>query len=85
MEVKTIAGIPNKGGSNDGNALNAQFNGPMGICVDSFGTLFIADSWNNSIRKLSSNGIISTIREFENLKYPNSVRLDRFGNIWVVD
>jgi hypothetical protein len=47
-------------GDKDGKALSALFNFPKGIAYDSKGNLFIADMSNNSIRKLSPDGIVTT-------------------------
>jgi len=48
-------------GYKDGKALAALFTFPRGIAYDSKGNLFIADDWNNCIRKMSPAGIVSTI------------------------
>lgn len=50
-----------KEGHKDGKALTALFAYPKGIAFDSKGNLFIADEWNNCIRKLSSDGIVSSL------------------------
>ena len=44
----------------NGPATSAQLNSPDGVAVDSFGTLYIADTGNSRIRK-ASNGVISTV------------------------
>jgi hypothetical protein len=50
------------GFSGDGGpATNAQLNGPQGIALDQSGDLFIADTFNNAIREVTPNGIITTI------------------------
>jgi|GEM_PF-6633647 len=49
--VSTIAGTGNPGDS-DGIGTAASFNQPFGICINSQGVLFVADSWNNKIRQL---------------------------------
>ena len=57
-----VAGNSRAGFSGDGGpARNAQLNNPLGIAVDSAGNVFIADSTNNRIRKVSSDGIITTV------------------------
>ncbi len=53
-------GIPTFSGDS-GQAINASLNGPEGICMDSFGNLYIVDGANPRIRKVDNNGIISTI------------------------
>jgi len=44
-----------------GLATNAELNVPYGVAIDGSGNVFIADSGNNRIRKVSTNGIISTV------------------------
>ena len=57
--VTTIAGAGSAGYVN-GNASTAKFNYPRGICRDTSGNLFIADSWNHRIRKIDSQGNVTT-------------------------
>jgi hypothetical protein len=47
-------------GNRDGKALTALFNSPKGMAYDSKGNLYLADTGNHSIRKLSPSGIVST-------------------------
>ena len=50
------------GYSGDGGAAtNAELNDPFGVAVDATGNLFIADSGNNVIREVGTNGIITTV------------------------
>ncbi len=56
------AGTDYGGYSGDGGAAtNAELDGPSGVAVDVTGNLFIADSYNNVIRKVGTNGIIITV------------------------
>ncbi len=57
--VTTVAGT-GKEGYLDGPADSARFSSPRGICIDSKGTIFVADCWNHRIRKISPNGIVTT-------------------------
>ena len=59
--VTTIAGILDSIGKRDDVAMNATFNNPHGVEVDKFGNVYIADRYNHLIRKLDTNGIITTI------------------------
>lgn len=60
--ITTVAGSGVKGYSgNNGLATSAQIGAPTGIAVDGAGTLYFADSDNNCIRKVATNGIITTI------------------------
>jgi sugar lactone lactonase YvrE len=59
--ITTVAGNGTLGFSGDnGPATSAELNGPTGVAVDSAGDLYVADSNNNRIRKVS-NGIITTV------------------------
>jgi sugar lactone lactonase YvrE len=62
--VNTIAGILHSNGSMDGTNSNAQFNSPFGITVDAVGNLYVADTDNHAIRKLTpvgTNWVVTTI------------------------
>jgi uncharacterized protein (TIGR03437 family) len=56
-----IAGNSRAGFSGDGGpAVNAQINAPQGIALDAAGNVYIADSLNNRVRMVNTNGMIST-------------------------
>lgn len=57
--VTTFAGT-GVAGSQEGTTLTAQFNGATGVCLDSFGNVFVADYYNNKIRKIDVLGNVST-------------------------
>ncbi len=60
--IRTVAGTGTAGFSGDGGpAARAQLNGPTGIAVDATGALFIADSGNNRVRRVSPDGTITTV------------------------
>lgn len=59
--VTTLCGSPGKIGSTDGNGSNARFNHPLGITSSPDGTLFVADSSNHTIRKITSHGTVTTL------------------------
>ena len=60
LTITTVAG----GGSSLGDggaATTAQLNNPRGLAVDGAGNLYIADTWNNRIRKVDTAGVITTV------------------------
>jgi len=61
--VTLFAGITNTSGDNDGLTTNATFNTPSGIAVDSSGNVYVADSGNKKIRKVTPTGEVSTFYE----------------------
>ena len=94
--VSTIAGT-GVAGFTDGRAGEAQFDGPIGIAVDPSGNLFIADTYNDSIRKITTEGIVTTIAGTGSPGYsdghgngamfdtPCGVAIDKDGNVFVAD
>lgn len=58
--VTTLAGN-GTAGSADGSGMNATFNSPLGICVDSSGNVFVADSGSAKIRKITPTGVVTTL------------------------
>src|SRR3569832_861004 len=59
-EVTTLAGTSKVYGSADGTGPAARFNLPLGIASSSSGELYVADTFNNTIRKISPAGAVST-------------------------
>jgi hypothetical protein len=54
-----IAGTGQQGFSGDGGlALNAQFSGPWDVALDSMGDIFVADTGNARVRKITQDGLI---------------------------
>jgi uncharacterized protein (TIGR03437 family) len=84
--ITTFAGnnksLPGYGGDG-GAATSAQLNDPVGVAVDSAGTVYIADANNNAIRKVSG-GNISTFPG-GTLHHPDGVAVDPVGNLYVAD
>ncbi|RKZ37867.1 MAG: hypothetical protein DRQ49_15445, partial [Gammaproteobacteria bacterium] len=98
--ISTVAGSGTAGNSGDGGAaISASLNYPYGIAVDSSGNLYIADTENHSIRKVGTNGVISTVAGIGTfgyhgdggaatsaaLTYPTSVAIDSSGNLYIAD
>ena len=60
--ITTIAGNGTTGYSGDGGpATSASLNGPIGVAVDGSGNLFIADYYSNRVRRVSPDGVITTV------------------------
>jgi hypothetical protein len=62
--VTTIAGLPGVWGKTDGTNTSARFNRPQGISLDGSGNLYVTDSGNETIRKLTPSGtnwIVTTV------------------------
>ena len=98
--ITTVAGKGTNSYSGDGGAAtNASLNFPASVAVDAAGNLFISDSYNNRIRKVDTNGIITTVAGNGILGYsgdggaatnaacnePMSVALDAAGNLLIAD
>lgn len=97
-EVSTFAGFAGSFGSADGTGTNAQFYGPQGIAADSAGYLYVADTANATIRKISPAGAVSLFAgsagSFNSLDgagasarfyQPEGVAVDGAGNVYVAD
>lgn len=98
--ISTVAGNGTYGFSGDGSvATSASLSHPTDIAVDVGGNIFIADSDNNRIRKVTASGIISTFagngaRSFTGdggpatsaaLNGPRGVAVDALGNVLIAD
>ncbi|MGA2052591.1 MAG: immunoglobulin domain-containing protein [Opitutales bacterium] len=96
--VSTLAGMPGVPGTLNGTGAGARFNGPSGIAVDNEGNLFVSDTNNHTIRKVTSAGNVTTIAGLANFNgsvdgigsgaefgAPMGIALDNAGNYYVVD
>jgi len=83
--IRTIAGTGQPGFSGDGGlASAAQLNSPYGLALDNRGNLYIADLGNGRVRRVTSDGIISTIAAAP-LISPRNLAADNAGNLYVSD
>lgn len=98
--INTIAGNGKEGYSGDGGpATDAQLNKPAGITLDDFGNMYVADEGNDVVRKISANGLVSTVagngkRGYQGdgeqairaeLSEPRDVAIDHIGNMYIAD
>ncbi len=82
--ISTIAGTSDAGAKGDGGpAALAQLNAPRSVAIDSFGNLYIADSGNNEIRKITPGGIIAPFST--ELSDPEGVAMDANGMVYIAD
>lgn len=87
--VTTLAGN-GSAGATDGTGAGASFNGPQGLAFDALGNLYVADSGNNRIRKISPLGQVTTVagnypgadNNNVNLDKPVGIVIDASGNAY---
>ena len=97
-EVSTLAGTGESGSMNGDGITEARFNSPTGVAVDAEGNVYVADTSNHLIRKITAAGEVSTlagtgesgsmngdgITEAQ-FNYPRGVAVDAEGNLYVAD
>ncbi len=99
--ITNFAGVPGEGGydGDGGLATSAHFAEPLGLALDSPGNLYIADVFNNVIRKVDTRGIITTVVGNGTVGYtgdnglatnaqldnPLGVLADKSGNLYIAD
>jgi sugar lactone lactonase YvrE len=85
--INTIAGDGNfvysGNGGDGGPATSATLDVPQGVAVDAVGNLYIADTGDNRIRKVGTNGVITTVSS--GLAVPEGVAVDALGNIYIAN
>src|ERR1022692_4961462 len=97
-QVTTLAGLAGASGTNDGTVGAARFNYPSGVAVDTDGNVYVADTYNHAIRRVTPLGMVSTLAGLAGshgtndgpngaarFYYPNSVAVDTNGSVYVTD
>ena len=100
--VTTLAGLVNVSGSKDGKGSDARFGsmfgGPSSVAVDGAGNIYVADKANQTIRKVTSTGVVTTLAgvagsqgtndgpaNVARFYDPEGVAVDKSGNVYVAD
>ena len=83
--VTTVAG-DGTAGYTDGPAAQARFNGPIGVAVDAqSGSVYVADTYNDRIRRISTDGQVTTIAEAVAFDTPCGIVVANDGSVIVAD
>jgi streptogramin lyase len=96
--VTTEAGVPGRTGAEDGGADVATFTRPADVAEGPDGALYLADSGNHVVRRISPDGQVSTFaglagvpgdadgkREAARFRNLRSLLFDAMGNLWIAD
>lgn len=96
--VTTLAGAVGVAGSADGTGTAARFNYPFSLAVDASGNVYVADLWNSTIRKITPEGVVTTLAgvaktpgtadgqgNVARFCGPRAVAFDGVGRIFVAD
>lgn len=96
--VSTFAGRAGLSGSGDGAAAAARFNTPTGLARDGAGNLYVVDSGNHTLRRITPAGVVTTVAgspgnpgtadglgPAARFSWPNRIAVDAAGTLYVTD
>ncbi len=96
--MTTLAGLAGNTSTNDGTGSAARFFQPYGVAVDSAGNIYVADTYNCTIRKVTAAGVVTTLAgsavyagsadgtgNAAQFYCPEGVAVDSAGNVYVAD
>ncbi len=98
-QITTVAGTGHSGSSGDGGPATAAWLAPWDVVVAEDGSLYVSDYDDNRVRKIDTNGVISTYAGGYNsgfggdggpanqakLAFPSNLALDAEGNLFIAD
>lgn len=97
-DVTTYAGTAGSYASTDGTGAAARFYSPFGVAVDTAGNVYVADSYNSTVRKIGLGGVVTTLAGAAFQKgstdgtgtaarfdQPFGIAVDANGNVYVSD
>ncbi|MFC0253528.1 hypothetical protein [Massilia consociata] len=96
--ISIVAGSATESGSRDATGTSARFDRPSGITIDTAGNLYVADRDNNTIRKITPAGVVTTLAGSVDAREiidgvggaarfldPNAITIDSSGTLFVTD